>query len=262
MPEANSPRGTRSDRLAAILEFVSTEPRSIDAIAEAMGVSMMTVYRDVATLEGRGTVHRHRGVVTPAPTRMFEATVTHRMDVNSERKAALASAALSLVSPGQSVILDDSTTGIYFARLLDDLTPMTVITNSLAVARELHEMSDITLLLTGGQYLPWAEALAGPVTINTLAGLRADVAIMSVSAIANDTCYHPNAQLGEVKKAMLAAANRSVLYVDATKFDRTALYAFAPVSGFDTIVVEQDTEAAQLEHLRSLGIDVVVAPAP
>jgi DeoR/GlpR family transcriptional regulator of sugar metabolism len=260
--KSGPPRGTRSDRLAAILDLVGAGPRTIDEIADAMGVSVMTVYRDVATLEGRGTVHRQRGIVSAAPSRLYEATVTHRMNVNSERKAALAEAAATLVSPGESVVLDDSTTGVHFVRRLDTLAPLTVITNSLAIARELHDAENVTMVMPGGQYVPWAEALVGPVTVDNLRTLRADVAVMSVSAIADDVCYHPDAQLAEVKRAMLASADRSILYVDGTKFGRAALYAFTPVADFDVVVVEHDTDPARLDHLRSLGVEVVVAGPP
>lgn len=251
----------RRARWQAIQELVTEEPRSIDDLADRIGVSAMTVYRDVAALEQQGVLHRQRGVVTAAPSGLYEASSGYRLALHPESKQALARAAADLVSPGDSVILDDSTTGVHLARRLTRSTPLTVVTNSFAVAREVQDVTDITLLLTGGSYLVWAEALVGPMALDSLRDLRADIVLMSASAVTDDVCYHPDAQMAEVKRAMLAAANRRVLYLDRSKFERTALHAVSPVQAFDTVVLDADAPADRVEHLRSLGVEVLTAPA-
>lgn len=254
-------RPSRHDRLGAIRELVKIEPRTIDELAEQLEISAMTVYRDVATLQQQGMVHRHRGVVTVTPSRTYESPATYRVTQNSAVKAALAQGAASLISAGDSVMLDDSSTGIYLARQLAEIGPLTVITNSLAVARELDSAEGVTVFLTGGQYAAWAEALYGPMTIHSLKSLRADVVVMSASAVSDDVCYHPDSQIAQVKQAFMAAAARRVLYLDKSKFDRTALHAVSNLAEFDTVVVEHGTDSAQIRHLEALGVSVVVAPA-
>jgi len=253
-------RSNREDRLIKIRELVKSKPHTIDDLVHELGVSLMTVYRDVATLHQQGMVHRQRGVVTVAPSRTYESPSSYRIGQHSESKAALAAAAATLIEPGESVMLDDSTAGIHLARRLVALEPLTVITNSLAVARELDNAADITVFLTGGQLAPWAEALYGPMTVQTLRALRADVVLMSASAVSNNICYHPDSQMAQVKQAFLAAAERKVLYIDKTKFDRTALHVVANIADFDIVIVEHGTDAMQLQQLVSMGIEVIVAP--
>jgi len=252
-------RLSREERLEVLLQLVTTAPRTIEELADELGVAVMTIYRDVAALQDRGLAHRERGLVTVAPTRQFEADLNYRVGQFASAKEALTRAAAVKVRAGDSVLLDDSSSGVYLARALLDVGPITIVTNSLAVAREVKTAPEITLLITGGEYATWADALFGPTAIETLQGLRADISFMSASAITDNVVYHPHPQMLEVKRAILAASAHKVLYVDNSKFTRTALHAVAPVADFDTVVVEQSIAPEMLKQLKTLVPEVIVA---
>lgn len=256
------PSGKQQDRRRKITELVMAEGTlRIDDLVATIGASAMTVYRDLADLESQGLVHRNRGNVSAASSLLYEAASEYRLQQNQPEKEELARAAAELIEPGQALLLDDSTTGVHLARLLPERAPLTVVTNHRGVFDELAAAPGISLICVGGDYLPWADAFVGGMALDSLRNLRVDLAIMSVSAVTDGIGCYPQQEMVQIKKAMLAAAQRTVLYVDHTKFHRRALHAVAPVEDFDIVIVDSRTPGHQIEVLRERGALVEQATA-
>ncbi|GAA4834469.1 DeoR/GlpR family DNA-binding transcription regulator [Saccharopolyspora rosea] len=256
------PSSKQQDRRRRITELVMEEGTlRIDDLVATVGASAMTVYRDLADLESQGLVHRNRGYVSAASSLLYEAASEYRMQQNQAEKEEVARAAADLVEPGQALVLDDSTTGVYLARLLPERAPLTVVTNHRGVFGELAAAQGIHLISIGGDYLPWADAFVGGMALDALRNLRVDLAIMSVSAVTDGICFYPQQEMVQIKKAMLASARRRVLYVDHTKFRRRALHAVAPAEDFDVVIVDSRTPDADVEVLRERGARVERAGA-
>jgi len=249
------------ERHDAITEWVMSQGTvRIEELSEAFGVSAMTVHRDLDALASKGLLRKSRGVVTAVATSLFEASAEYRTRQARAEKEAVAQAAFELVEPGQAIILDDSTTGLYLTRLLPQRQPLTVITNFQSALTALTGHPGIALIALGGQYYQWCDAYMGSVTINALQGLRADVFFMSTSAITDDICFHQHHDTVLVKRAMFEAASRRVLYADHSKFGNRALHALAPLSDFDAVVLDAGTHPDDVARLQQRGVDVTVVP--
>jgi DeoR/GlpR family transcriptional regulator of sugar metabolism len=248
------------ERRARIVDLVTAHGSvRIDDLATALGVSLMTVHRDLDELITQQLLAKVRGAATVLPSVLYESGVPVRLARQSRQKEAIARAALGYIESGQAVMLDDSTTGVYLARLLPSRVPATVITNFLTVMRELSAKPGIRLIGLGGTYYDWADAFMGAMTIDAINGLRADIVVMSTSAISDGVCYHQSQDTIAFKKAMLQAAEFKVLYVDHTKFTRRALHALVPVSAFDQVIVDDETPVEIVEQIRTRGTAVEVA---
>lgn len=241
-------------------EVLSAGTLRIDDLVGRFGVSRMTIHRDLEALEARGLLRRARGTVTAVATSLFEASTEYRTRQNRDEKEAIARLAATLVSPGEAVILDDSTTGLQLARHLAHHQPLTIITNFSRVLRELEGKPGINLLSTGGEYFQLCDAYRGALTLQSLKGLSADTYFMSTPAISDGVCYHPHQDLVLVKQAMFQAARRRVLIVDHTKFQRTALHAMAPIDEFDLVIVDSGISSQDLKSLEKSGLEVMIAP--
>jgi DeoR/GlpR family transcriptional regulator of sugar metabolism len=232
----------------------------IEQLADQFGISLMTIHRDLDELERRGLLRKTRGLVTATSTSLVESSDMFRMSRQSPEKQALAAAAMDYLEAGQSVFLDDSTTVLRLATLLPSKAPLTVITNALTLMHELRGTRQLSLIGLGGQYYNWCNAFMGPLTTQSIAGLRADTFIMSTSAITNNVAFHQYPETIETKRAMFNASNRRILLADHTKFEHQALHAVGPLTDFDTVIVDDRTPPEQLQRMRTEGICVVVAP--
>lgn len=231
---------------------------SITDIVDTSGVSTMTAYRDIDALEAEGLVSRQRGLVSAAASRLSEVSAVLRLEQNAPEKADIARTAATLIKPNSSLLVDDSTTALWALRALGDL-PLTVVTNSLLVARDLERNSNIRLIVTGGEYQPWAESLLGSATLDMIAGVRADHCLLSTSGYHDGGCYHPYDDVAQVKRAMVTSSESPILLLDHTKFTRSALHRFADVTEFSHVVVDTATSSEVLEDLDNRGVETHIA---
>lgn len=250
-------QSVRHDRMVeAILEAGSIR---IDELVEMFDVSRMTIHRDLDALEARGVLRKSRGLVTAVASNLFEASAEYRTRQNRAEKSAIAAEALSHITPGEALILDDSTTGLLLARQLSSKEPLTVITNFSRALGALQGVQGINLISTGGDYYQLCEVYRGSITLNTLSNLSADTFFMSTSAVRDGVCFHPHQDIVLVKQAMFRAARRRVLIMDNSKFRRTALHAMMPMADFDLIIVDSNIDEQDLDSLNRTGVQVIVA---
>jgi DeoR/GlpR family transcriptional regulator of sugar metabolism len=247
-------------RQRAIAEAVLSEGAiRIEALAEQFGTSLMTIHRDLDELEDRGLLRKTRGLATAHSSTLVESSDVFRIGQETPAKEAIALAAMEFIEPGQSVMLDDSTTVLQMAKLLQTKSPITVITNVLTLMNELNGARGVQLVALGGTFHNWCSAFMGSVTTEAIQRLRTDVAFISTAAIMDGMCFMQSEESVATKKAMLSVAAKKILLVDHTKFERRALHALASLSEFDHVIVDSGTKAEDIEKMRSQGIDVIIA---
>lgn len=252
--------GRQAARQRAISDAVMSQGSvRIEDLADRFGISVMTVHRDLDELESRGLLRKERGVATAQSNAMIESSDLFRASRQIAEKEAVALAATEFVSPGQTIILDDSTTVFHMLPHLRTLTPLTVISNTITILNDLRGAKRISLVALGGEYEDWCSSFMGSMTKEMLAHVRADVLFMSTSAIVDDVAFHQTTQTVEFKRAMFDSAFRRILLADHTKFDRRATHAMIPLDKFDAVVVDSLTRTEDVERLRKRGIEVIVA---
>lgn len=250
----------QGERQRAISEAVMAEGAvRIDELAVRFGTSQMTVHRDLDELESRGLLRKSRGMATALSSSLVESSDVFRSGQQRGEKQEIARAAIEFIEAGQAIFLDDSTTVLEMARLIPSRTPLTVITNVLTLINELKGIRGISLVALGGSYYNWCSSFMGGTTIEAINRLRADVFIMSTAAITDDICFFQSQATVDIKRAMFNAAAKRILLVDHTKFEKRALYALAPLSDFDIVIVDSQTKAEDISRLKSHNVRVVVA---
>lgn len=232
-------------------------------LCAALGVSDMTIRRDLKELVERGLVERvHGGVAPPRAASVHEPGFDAKSTRELDAKHAIAAAAGRLVRPGICIGISGGTTTDLFARELLDVPGLTVVTNSLPVADRFHEAgrADQTVLLTGGQRTP-SLALVGPLAVATLQRLHMDILFLGTHGITVDaglTC--PNLYEAQTNQAMAAASRRVVVLADHTKWGTTAIAATLPLSEVDIVVTDSGLDRSARENLSGHVGDLVIAP--
>lgn len=223
------------------------------------GVSLMTVHRDIDDLVSRGLLRKFHGGVSAQPSTVFESSSDFRLHTRTREKEALAAAALPLIAPGMSVLLDDSTTALALARLLTDIGPLTVVSNYRQVHETLREAPDVRLISIGGEYSRTHDSFIGLPCQEMINGLSVDLMFLSTSAMNAQMTFHQEQEIVLVKRAMIASASTRVLMMDASKVGRAALHRLAPVSDFDHVLLAGELDPALVESMREHS-DVRLVP--
>lgn len=233
---------------------------SLAELAETFEVSVMTVHRDLDELERQGMVRKFRGGVTAQASNVFESNIVYRMTAHLAEKEAIARHVVTMIEPGSSVMLDDSTTALAVARLLGEVAPLTVVTNFLEAIKLLARAPGIRLIALGGEYHATHDSFLGVACVDAIEAMSTDLAVVSTSAVSSRYAFHQEQEIVLVKRAMLRSAVRRILAIDHTKLERVALHRVAPLSDFDAIVLDTGTPAAAVDELREQRLHVHVAP--
>lgn len=251
-------RAKHSRRGAIAERIISGGPLEIDELADLFSVSSMTIYRDVLELERIGVLVRNRGTVSAVATSLLDTSASFRCSQNLEEKGKIARAAAKLLRPGQSVMVDDSTTALVALRECSDLSPLTVVTHSLAVAKETAENPLFKLVMAGGRYESWADSFYGAATEKMLSSMRVDACILSCSGVADSNTYHPHEEVAELKRTILKSAGERILLVDSSKFGRRALRVIAPLHEYTTLVTDQISDEDR-QMVADCGLNLIIA---
>ncbi|GAA3773904.1 DeoR/GlpR family DNA-binding transcription regulator [Plantactinospora mayteni] len=225
--------------------------------AAALGVSEMTIRRDLRQLAAEGLVNRVAGGASiPSPTAglPFE----QRRVAAPAEKAALARATVPLVRSEAVVALDAGTTVAALAARLPG--GHTVVTHSVPVIVTCAEREDIELIALGGSYDPQTRSFTGPVTRRNLDDLAVDVAVLSATAAGPGGAYSANASDADTKRAMARIARRVILLLDHGKLEARAPMRFLDLAAVDAVVTDAGATAEQVAMLRAACRQVVVAP--
>lgn len=252
----------RDERRQAIMDLlVGARTLGLDDLAEHFAVSKMTIHRDLDDLEQSGLLRKVRGGATIEPGTRFESDFRIRALQDIDAKTRLAGAALELVEPGMTVMINDGSTAAVLGSLLPARRPLSVITNNAAVIDRLREEPGITLIALGGVYSAKFNAYFGIVTEQALSRLHADLAFLSVPAVAGLRAFHMDEAVTRAKRAMMDAAERRCLLIGHTRFGKTALHALAGLDEFDSILTDGLPDPAARAALDAAGLPLTIAGA-
>lgn len=265
-PQQPSPDRTAltSVRRREIQEILRAESSvTVAEIQARFDVSAMTARRDLAELERRGHARRtHGGAVLPAIT-SHEDSFQSRLERAAEGKNELALAAAALVSPGESVFLDSSSTAYHAARaLLDRGIHLTLITNSQPIMDLVasHHSTDVDLIGIGGQMRRLTRSFVGPLATAAVAAHYADRLFFSVKGLSTAGAMTDADPLeAEVKRSMIEHAQTSTLLVDHTKIGVRGLAVIDQLSAVDSVLAAGLEEDA-LDRIGRDAVELQVVP--
>ncbi|HEY6794722.1 MAG TPA: DeoR/GlpR family DNA-binding transcription regulator [Kineosporiaceae bacterium] len=251
-------------RQERILEEVQlTGGVRVSDLVDLLGVSDMTIRRDIAILARKGLVARVHGGATAVSDRSAdEPGFAVKSALQTVEKESIASAAAALVHPGDCVAISAGTTTFAVARQLRSVPHLTVVTNSIPAADLLHSSAreDLTVVLTGGVRTP-SDALVGPVAVAALRSLHVDWLFLGVHGIDERAgLTSPNLEEAETNRALIASARQIVVTTDSTKWGVVGLSSMARLDDVDIVVTDDalDPEAQRL--LESRVRRLVIAP--
>ncbi len=211
----------------------------VSELAALLGVSEMTVRRDLSMLDGDGVLLKvHGGAVAAEERSTDEPGFEAKSLRNMAEKHSIAMIAALRARHGSAIGVTAGTTTWQFAYHLVDIADLTVVTNSVRVADVLyqHRRPDRTVVLTGGVRTP-SDALVGPVAVQALRLLHLDAVFMGVHGMSAHAGFTtPNLMEAETNRAFIASAQRLIVLADHTKWNVTGLSSIAALGDADEIV--------------------------
>ena len=250
------------DRRLKILETVAEEQTiQVVELAARFRVSEMTIRRDIKRLERDGFLRRTYGGATAHLTRSLDLAFNARA-LQSAREKRLIGMAARLVSDAASLFIGIGTTCEQFGRYIRARPELTVVTGSLPIASQLGTRSMHTVVL-GGAVQRDELSCVGPAARATLSRYRFDVAVIGAAGLSVEAGITDMVdEEADIHRQAIDLARKVVVLADGSKLGLVALTNVAPVSAINVLVTDASADPVQLERLRGLGIEIVLATAP
>ncbi|GAB2935522.1 DeoR/GlpR family DNA-binding transcription regulator [Streptomyces mayteni] len=237
---------------------------SVHQLTELLGVSHMTVRRDIAALERQGRAYSVPGGVRIAGQLHDEPSFVDKSTMDQPAKLAIARRAGELLHDNTTVYLDAGTTCQAVVPELAKRRGMTVVTNDFTTANALMGDPSVQVIHTGGHVEHANRSAVGRLAALALGELALDLAFVSTSSwdLARGVTT-PSAPKVEVKRAAMAAANRSVLLAGSAKYGTFGMYRVAGLGEFEAVVSDEGLSPAAREALREAGVELLLGtPEP
>lgn len=229
-------------------------------IALELDVTPETVRRDLTALERQGVLRRVHGGAIPVERLGFEPGLAVRSAVLVAEKERIAKTALAELPTEGAILIDAGTTTARFADALPADRELTVVTNSLPIALSLATRPNLTLLTIGGRVRGRTLATVDAWALQTLADMYVEVAFVATNGISlTRGLTTPDPAEAAVKRAIMGAAQRTVLLADHSKFGADHFARFGSVDQLDTIVTDSALDSRLCRELESAGPRVVLA---
>lgn len=231
----------------------------VRTLGQLLGVSMVTVRRDIDDLAAKGLVMKtHGGVLSARSGLAYEIPFAAKSEANIAAKRSIGLAAAGLAGAGETIIIDSGSTTLEMARQLEP-QPLTVLTNDLMIAVELAAKRPLQLIVAGGTLQESVYALTGNQTIDFFRSVHVDKAFMGCDAI--DLSFGiSNRSMEEVaiKRAMMDAADQVILLTDSSKLNSRVFSWLCGISRINTLVVDQLDESFRA-GLEQAGVAILLA---
>lgn len=233
---------------------------SVTKLSELLNVSEVTIRKDLQYLEKRNLLTRTHGGAMRNDYLVHDQHFSEKNKQFNDEKRRIGEAAASLVSDGDSLILDAGTTVMQVARHLQGKRRLTILTSAVNVAMELNRIPDIQLIILGGIIYQPSAAVVGP-----YAESMVSEHFCSKLFLAGDG-FDPgfgltttNALEAHLNRVMIRSARETIVVMDSSKFGKRGLSRVCGMDSINTIVTDSGIPDGIKRMIEEKEINLIIA---
>lgn len=246
----------KEDRTGLILELLVKERKlEVCELAEHLGVSQVTVRKDLDSMEEQGLITREHGYAVLSSTD----DIKGRLAWHYEEKCKIARRAAELVKDGDTIMIESGSCCALLAKALTELRRgVTIITNSAFIADYIRRSSDFEIVLLGGIYQQDAQVMVGPMVRQCAENFWVDRFFIGVDGWSARTGFTNQDQMrAQAVRDMARQADQIIVLTESDKFMRRGTVPLNLKDKVKTVITDQNVESAIREELGLYGIEVL-----
>ena len=248
------------ERHSAILKKLSTEKHvEVLDLCESLGVSAVTIRKDLKLLEQKGLLFRTHGGASLENPYINERTVLDKEKIFVAEKNGIAEMAASLISENDAIMIASGTTVQALSKYIEPKNKLTVITPSLAVVMHLIKHENIEILQLGGYLRHSAASVIGNYAEYMLEHISCSKLFLGVDGIdMNYGISTTNLEEAALNKKMIDAAQKVIVLADASKFGKKSFAKICGLSAIDEIITDQEISKTFRKKLLENEVKITV----
>lgn len=250
-----------AQRREKIQEYLSIHQiaRTAD-LMELLEASEATVRRDLEWLEQKGVLERTHGGAILNQRVTFEQEYQQRLKNFPEEKKRIGQLAASLIKDGDIVFVNSGTTATQVLQHISPNPRIMIITNNTRILAEIGDPG-FHLQLTGGEFQPRSNSLAGRFALDNLNLVFANKAILGVDGISlKHGLTVPTSPEAEVVRRMIEHTKGQVIVAaDHSKWGAVSNFPVASVGEIDMLITDEGLDRSSIKELAAYSVEVLLA---
>ena len=229
----------------------------VTELAETYKVTEETIRRDLDKLEKEGLAKKTYGGAVKTDTLNVELPYMVRKQTNVEGKKYIAEIIANLISDGDYILLDSSTTALFTVKSMFSKQNITIITNSVEALMDTPSKNNWRVISTGGEFAQSSFAFFGPRVEEVVADYHVDVAVISGKGIDMNKGISDTSDVNaRIKKAFIASAKKVILAMDSSKFDKISFVRFADIGDIHAVVTDAEPSKEWKDFFHSKNVEL------
>lgn len=253
--------GVVSKRQQSILQKLKDNRTvKIDDLSKELGVSPITIRRDLQLFQENGIVEKFYGGATLIEGALdddpsFSATSENFVT----QKHSIAKCAASLVEDGDIIFINSSSTALLILEYLDDKN-VTVVTNN-GNALNMANSPNIDLVLTGGEVSKRKHCMVGDYATHILSKISADKCFLGVSGISSDLGISTSVLQETLINSMMLkkCTGPTIILADSSKVGKNHNFLVGEINRVSYLVTDSNSDPEEIQRIKEKGIEVLVA---
>lgn len=242
-------------RHTKILELL-TEKNKVDVteLSQNLGVSQVTIRKDLDMLEKKGLIVREHGFATLNG----QDDMNNRLAYHYDIKQQLAKSACQMIEDGETIMIESGSCCVLLAQeIASTKKDVTIITNSSFIADYIRQYSQVKLILLGGEYQKEAQVVVGPMTRRCVEAFFVDKFFIGTDGFSKNTGFTGNDYMrSETVRDMARQAAHVIVVTESSKFQQVGLVNLLPTQDVYCVVTDGMIPQESEEYLQSQNVIV------
>lgn len=232
---------TTNLRHQRILETIESNGAiSVKALTKLLYVSEATVRRDLSELEKSGMLKRTRGGAEPAIFVNRQIPLYIRENLDSAAKNEICKKAAELISDGDTIFIDGSSTVLHLVNHISRLKDITVVTYSIRAA-ELIARNHIKTYCVGGLIMENSLVCIGQKAIDAAEGFNVDICFLSCKGLSLDGRFTDTSEEETaIRRAFMKNAKKTIFLMTNNKLGHSYLHTLCHADKVDSLISDGD----------------------
>jgi DeoR family fructose operon transcriptional repressor len=232
----------------------------VNESAEALGVTVETIRRDLNDLENKNLLRRVHGGAIPIEGYVYESSLATRKNQFIDEKRRITKKALEFIGEAETIFLDEGYTHQIFAEIWNPQHQVTVVTNAIHTAAILCTKKNVEVIFLGGKVRPVTAATADQWALRQLSELVLDLALIGTNGLSLEHgCTSPNANCSATKTAAIKAAHKSILLTTSNRFGFDSFIKFCDLTVFSDVITGSEMTDETFNKFSTAGMRITRA---
>lgn len=246
-------------RRKKILELIEREGIvNLQQLTDTFDVSIYTIRRDLTALEKKGLLKKTHGGAIKIEKSKWIPSMEEEKNIALDEKKMIALKAAQLIDDGDTIMLLGSMISLLMIPILKDKN-ITVVTNSLDVAKEFSAIPNIETILIGGQVKNYKGNILGSRAISDVNNYHFDKAFIPCAGIKADAGVStPTIDSSDFLRTVIACSRQSIVVADYRKIGRITFAKACPISKIDMLITDAHANKDELKRIEKQGVKIEI----